>query len=334
MDSARWVLLCLLAAALPAHAQAPSPHAIDVPAWFVETFLDLREDVKEAAAARKRVMLYFGQDGCPYCRQLLQTNFSQKHLADKTRAGIVPIALNLWGDRPVTWFDGRTRSEKEFAAFLKVQYTPTLIFFDERGEVVARVNGYYPPHRLEATLDYVIGRMERKLPFAEYMRTAVKEAASPQLADEPFFLKSNDLARKPGGRPLIVLFETPHCTGCDELHKDGLRRPEVQALIDRFDIARYGLADRASIVAPDGRRTDAAAFARSLGIAYTPSLVFFDAAGAEVFRVEAYLRAFHLAAAMEYVATGAYRKEPSFQRFIQSRAERMRSKGTQVDLWK
>ncbi len=60
--------------------------------------------------------------------------------------------------------------------------------------------------------------------------------------------------------------------------------------------------------------------------------MFFDG-GKEVFRVEAYLRPFHLASALEYVASGAYRKEPSFQRFIQARAERMRASGQSVELW-
>jgi hypothetical protein len=37
---------------------------------------------------------------------------------------------------------------------------------------------------------------------------------------------------------------------------------------------------------------------------------------------------------MDYVASGAYRSQPSFQRFIQSRAERLRERGVVVDLWK
>jgi len=53
----------------------------------------------------------------------------------------------------------------------------------------------------------------------------------------------------------------------------------------------------------------------------------------EVFRTEAYLRPFHLAGALEYVSSGSYTREPSFQRFLQARAERLRSRGQQVDLW-
>jgi len=33
------------------------------------------------------------------------------------------------------------------------------------------------------------------------------------------------------------------------------------------------------------------------------------------------------------VSSGAYAREPSFQRFLQSRAERMRERGERVDLW-
>jgi hypothetical protein len=49
--------------------------------------------------------------------------------------------------------------------------------------------------------------------------------------------------------------------------------------------------------------------------------------------VEAYLRPFHLASSLEYVASGAYRSEPSFQRFVQARAERIRAAGGRADLW-
>src|SRR5712691_7908291 len=88
---------------------------------------------------------------------LVLPNFSQKAIADKTRAHFVAIALNIWGDREVTWTDGRKFSEKRLAAFLKVQFTPTLLFFDEQGDIAARLNGYYPPHRFDAVLDYVAG---------------------------------------------------------------------------------------------------------------------------------------------------------------------------------
>ena len=67
---------------------------------------------------------------------------------------------------------------------------------------------------------------------------------------------------------------------------------------------------------------------------FAPTIVFFAADGREVFRIDAYLRPFHLESSLDYVASGAYRDEPSFQRFIQARAERIRARGATVDLWK
>src|SRR4051812_8741720 len=269
-------------------------------------------------------MIYFGQDGCPYCKQLIQVNFSQKTIVDKARANFVAIPLNIWGDREVTWTDGTTLPEKRFAAYLKVQFTPTLLFLDEGGRVIARVNGYYPPHRLEAVLDWAAGRLERKLPLDEYMKTAVKEAASTALADEPFFLRGPGDLRRKGGKPLAVVFETPSCGGCDELHREGFRRPDVRKALARFDVARFGLYDATRVTTPDGRALAAVDWAKSLGVAYTPSILLFGADGREALRIDAYVRPFHLASALEYVASGAYRREPSFQRFILERAAAMR----------
>jgi thioredoxin-related protein len=70
-----------------------------------------------------------------------------------------------------------------------------------------------------------------------------------------------------------------------------------------------------------------------MGVGEAPTLVLFDAKGKEVLRLEAYFRPFHVAGSLEYVSSGAYRSEPSFQRFLQSRAERMRERGERVDLW-
>ncbi len=240
-----WLIVFGIAFALlaPARAQEAAPYAIDIPPWFANTFLDLREDIAEATRNGRRLLVYFGQDGCPYCKQLMVTNFSQRSIVEKTRQHFVALAVNMWGDREVTWLDGRVMTEKELARVLKVQFTPTLLFFDEKGKVVARLNGYYPPQRFEPVLDYVAEHLERRQALGDYLRQRVREPASPVLHDEPFFLgPPYDLRRKPGAKPLAALFETTHCSPCDELHGEGLQRAEVRALVGEFDVARFSLA--------------------------------------------------------------------------------------------
>jgi thioredoxin-related protein len=328
------VVTASLALAAAAAAQQASPHAIDIPPWFATSFLDFREEVADAAREGKRVMVYVGQDGCPYCTRLMTANFSQADIVATTRARFVPIALNLWGDRETTWVDGRVESEKALAQRLDVDFTPTLLFLDEAGKVVVRLDGYWPPQRFRAVLDYVAAKRETVEPLADWLVRHAKEPPRRAAPDEPFLLRPPfDLARRKGGKPLAVLFESVDCDACAELHREALRRKEVLAEVRRVDVVKLVLGAPAPVVTPGGKSTTAAAWARELDIAYTPTVVFFDATGVEVFRQSAYFRPFHVASAFAYVADGAYRSEPSFQRWMRERAERLRAQGKRVDLW-
>ena len=324
----------LLLLAFGAFGSEPSPYAIELPPVFRETFLDIRSDVRDATREGKRLMLYFGQDGCPYCRRLMQDNLGQKDIAAQVARRLYPVAMNMWGDREVTWLDGTVTTEKALAARLQVQFTPTLLFFDEAGRVIARINGYYPPHRFRAAIEYVAGRMEKRIDFAEHMRTAVKEPASGKLNEAPFLLPPPlQLARSGGARPLALFVEQAACQACDEMHAGPLAAPETRRLLGHFDAARIDLFGKQVVVGPDGKRSTEAQLARSLSIAYTPSALFFDAAGREVLRIEGYVRTLHLQSALDYVASGAYRTQPSFQRYLQQRAEQLRTQGKEVRLW-
>jgi len=323
----KWILIAFLVGIPLANAQEP-------PAWFSESLLELRDDVADAAKQGKRVMLYFGQDGCPYCMRLMQVNFRQAAIAAKAQQNLVALALNIWGDREVMWTDGAVSTEKQLAAKLKVQFTPTLLFLDEQGGVALRMNGYYPPHEFDAALDYVAGRLEKKLAFADYLKSRARSAARETLNPQAFFLPPPyDLRRSAAGKPLAVLFETAQCAQCDELHAVAFKRRDVLAQLAKFDVVRFSLSETAQVVTPQGKPLPAAAWAKALGVGYVPAMVLFDARGREAFRTEAYLRPFHLAGALEYVSSGAYTREPSFQRFLQDKVERMRHEGERVDLW-
>jgi thioredoxin-related protein len=174
-----WLGAVLLAMSLGARAQAPHPHAIDIPPWFAVSFLELPEDVKDAARDGKRVMVYFGQDGCSWCRRLMEVNFAQRDIVEKTRKHFVAIALDIQGDREVQWVDGRRMREKELTRALGIRYTPTLFFLDEKGAIVARVDGYLPPKRFSAALDFAAGLAGKGQDFDAFMKSVPAELGSP-----------------------------------------------------------------------------------------------------------------------------------------------------------
>jgi thioredoxin-related protein len=310
-----------------------NPGYHEKPDWFVESFLDIREDVAEAAAAGKRVVLYFYQDGCPYCEKLLDTNLALKDTVEKMRGGFNVIAINMWGDREVTDFAGAATTEKQFARALRVMFTPTLLFLDEQGGVVLRVNGYYAPHKFNAALDYAAVHTGNSPTFLEYLASVAPSPASGRLHDDPDFLPATaGLAGRTSGKPLVVFFEQKQCAPCDELHTDILQRPGSREQLARLDAVLLDMWSDEPVLRPDGTTSSAAEWARELGVQYAPSLVFFDRDGREVFRAEGYLKSFHIQSVMDYVSSGAYLEQPSFQRFIAARADALEAQGVHVDL--
>ena len=312
-----------------------NPGYQEPPKWFKESFLDLHEDVAEAAKSGRRLMLYFYQDGCPYCTRMLKDNFGSERIAAKTRRQFDVIAINIWGDREVMDLAGKATTEKAYARSLRVQFTPTLLLFDEQGEVALRLNGYLQPAKFEAALDYAGARMEKKLSFADYLAAHARERGggngrvSIPLLKPPLRLADSQ-RRNPG--PLLVLFEQKNCAACGEMHGEVLGRPEVTEQLRRFQVARIDTASGALVQTPAGVTLRARDWARRLGVFYAPTLVFFDADGREAFRVDGYLREFHVASALDYVASGAFRTQPEFQRFVEERAAARRGRGERVDL--
>ena len=334
--AARLAFAALIAAASPAGwAQVASPHAIDIPPWFAKTFLDFRDDVRDAAGEGKRLLVYFGQDGCPYCKELMQTNFSQRDIVELTRKSFVSLEINIWGDREVTWLDGRTMREKDFARMLNVQFTPTVLFFDERGKVIARVNGYFPPHRFRAVLEYVAGRMENKMPWplissrSRRTRPALSCATSRSSSSHhSTFALAPGAARSPFCSRLGTARRAMNCIATRSL------RPKFahnwhgstwRASHSRIGPRSSHLTGRRLPLKPGRARSRSSTHRRSCSL---------KSAGRRFSVPSRTLAPFHLASAIDYVASGAYRKEPSFQRFVSGTCRAIARQGQTVDLWK
>jgi thioredoxin-related protein len=312
-----------------------NPGYVEKPAWFKDSFLDIREDLGEATANNKRLLLYFYQDGCPYCERLVNENLAQKDIAEAMQASFDVIAINMWGDREVIGLDGKETTEKQFAVGHRVMFTPTLLFFDEQGGHVLRLNGYIPPHKMRVALDYVSQAKEKELGYREYMANVNPAPSSGKLHQAETFLKPPyDLSSRSSGKPLLVLFEQKQCQACDELHLDIFQQPQTEELLDRFDVVLLDMWSREPIVLANGESTTAEQWARKLEIAYAPSMVFFDANANEVFRSEAWFRTFHVQSVLDYVSSNAYQDEPELQRFIEHRADALRARGIEVDLMK
>lgn len=99
--------------------------------WMRDTFKDLREDLGEANAEGKRLVLFFEQRGCIYCSKMHEEVFSDATVSDFIAENYFVVQLNLHGDIEVTDFDGEVLSEKDMARKWRVLFTPNIVFLPE-----------------------------------------------------------------------------------------------------------------------------------------------------------------------------------------------------------
>ena len=97
--------------------------------WFLESFLELGDDLEGAGKAGKRFAVMWELRGCPYCRETHLVNFARPDIAAFVRENFDVLQLNVVGSRKVTDFDGSELGEKQFAARYGVHFTPTIQFF-------------------------------------------------------------------------------------------------------------------------------------------------------------------------------------------------------------
>ena len=154
--------------------------------WFHDSFLDLSEDLQEAQEQGKRLVIFWEQRGCPYCKRAHEINLRIPTMVKYIEKNFVVLQLNLWGDREVTDFDGEKLSEKKLAEKYSILFTPTLQFFPENLEKVAgqkgsdaevvRIPGYFKPFHFFFLFHYAFDKGYEKQPsFQRWLSSIGRE---------------------------------------------------------------------------------------------------------------------------------------------------------------
>ena len=102
--------------------------------WMRDTFKDLQEDLAEANAEGKRLVLFFEQRGCIYCAKMHKEVFSRENVSNYIEDNYFVVQLNLHGNVDVTDFDGETLEERDIARKWGILFTPTIMFLPEEVE--------------------------------------------------------------------------------------------------------------------------------------------------------------------------------------------------------
>jgi len=318
-----------LASVVAAEGKVVGGKMSEHPDWFKESFLDIGEDVSEAAEEGKHVILFMHLSGCPYCNKMSEENF--KHSPDRAfiQENFDVIAINIKGDREVAFNEEVEVTEKALADLVNVRYTPTMVFLNPENQVVLKLNGYRSVPAFRQALDYVQQKRYQEVKFAAYV--AQQERGGYQLLDHPLFQQVSDL-QSVADRPLALLFEDSNCDACEALHQGHLKNAGILQVLENFTVVRLDAASEEKITAVDGGVTTPKAYAKQLGLTYRPGLVLFDQ-GREISRIDGLLYTFHFREMLRYVGERYYQTYPeSFYDYLGVMTQEILSTGVNIDL--
>lgn len=151
--------------------------------WYLESFLDLAEDLAGAAAKGKRFAINWGLKGCPGCKRMHEVYMTDPKVEAYIRDNFEILHLNFLGSRDVTDFDGKKLAEKPLSSTYDVKGTPTIQFFPEtadglaarKGQAreVARMSGLPEKPEFLAMFRYVREKGYEQGPFADWFKKQV-----------------------------------------------------------------------------------------------------------------------------------------------------------------
>ena len=300
----------------------PAVRSFKHPHWFKQSFLNLPEDIAEAKERGKLgIIIYFGQENCPYCEYLLNVNWTEREdIANYTRHYFDVIAIDIWGSLPVITTKKKETTEQDFASLEDTRFTPTLLFYDTQGKEIFRLRGYYPPYKFRAALDYVVGQYYEKETFSAYL----ERANPPELFDLED-LNENDIFNSPpymldrsrvtASNYLAVFFEQGMCHACDIMHTHHLQQARTLRYLKQMDLVQLDILSDTPVKTPTGERLTAHQWARKLDIFYTPTIVIFDEKGQEVARIDSIVGLHRLNNMLQYVLSKDYLLFSNYQRW-------------------
>ena len=193
--------------------------------WFKESFLEIELDIEEALEEEKLLMLYFHQEGCPYCKATIEKNFSDPTTKEFIQENFDVVEINIRGSRSITLPDGDVVDERAFSKLMKVQYTPTILILDDNGlnEPLERMNGFRPLPIFQETLLVATGKDE-ELGFTL--------ESEPNLVNESYFSENYDLSSFIGQKPIAIFIEKKDCAICQQMQKKFASKENYKALSD------------------------------------------------------------------------------------------------------
>jgi thioredoxin-related protein len=103
------------------------------------------------------LVVFFEQGDCHAC-DILHTQPLRRPSVRQLLNRFDSVQLDMWSDVPLIKPDGKRSTAREWAKELGIFYAPSILFFDENGNEIIRVDSVVHLFRLRNILNYVVSR--------------------------------------------------------------------------------------------------------------------------------------------------------------------------------
>ena len=130
------------------------------------------------------LLVFFEQGDCYAC-DVLHTGPLQDPAIREQLKQFQSVQLNLTGDTPVITPGGERTTDGKWAQQLGLFYTPSLLFFDEQGKEIIRVDSVVRFSRLSMVLKYVLSKAYQDYPtFQRWRQSQTSSISGSGTSDE------------------------------------------------------------------------------------------------------------------------------------------------------
>ncbi|MCW8956285.1 MAG: thioredoxin fold domain-containing protein [Gammaproteobacteria bacterium] len=124
-------------------------------------------------SSKRPLLVFFEYPKCHACDVLHAGPMTQKLISD-TMKQLDVVQLDTSRDTPVITPGGKKTTARAWAHELELNFAPTLIFFDEHGQEIIRVDSVIRFYRLHNVLNYVITKGYTQYPTFQLWRENYK----------------------------------------------------------------------------------------------------------------------------------------------------------------
>ncbi|WP_299105191.1 thioredoxin fold domain-containing protein [uncultured Winogradskyella sp.] len=136
----------------------------------------------------KKIFMDVYTNWCGPCKMLDKNTFHNKDVAAYVNEHFYAVKFNAEGNEEITYKDNTYTNPNydaskansrngahEFSRYLQIKAYPTMVFFDEEGNVIAPIQGYLKPQQLELYLKIFetdkYKEMTTQEQFSEYVKS-------------------------------------------------------------------------------------------------------------------------------------------------------------------